>query len=70
LVLKSIAAQRPSMTENDGLPGAPILEIDSCAVFGSNRIHALSLANEAKRATSGFVVFNDHSIDSQYMRRP
>jgi hypothetical protein len=39
LVFKGIRAQRPAMTENDRLTGAPVLEVDVRSVFGGDGAH-------------------------------
>ena len=43
LRLPTVRTQRPAVTEYDGLTQAPVLVIDLCAVFGSDRVHVLFL---------------------------
>ena len=38
----AVRVQRSAVTENDGLPPAPALEIDLCAVTGSDRVHVVN----------------------------
>ena len=41
LVFPGVRAQRPAMTEDDGLPRAPVLEVDLRAVLGHDRGHVV-----------------------------
>ena len=41
LRLPTVRTQRPPVTEYDWLTRAPVLVIDLCAVFGSDRVHVM-----------------------------
>jgi len=43
LVLESVRAERPAMAEHDGLPRAPVVEIDFSPVLGGDRAHVFLL---------------------------
>ena len=44
LAVPSVGAQRPAMRERDGWAVAPVLVIDSGAVLGGNRAHAVNFS--------------------------
>src|SRR5258705_12446532 len=45
-----IAAQRPTVAENNRLPRSPILEVNLCAIFGCDRAHSVLLLGKAPLA--------------------
>src|SRR4029453_12634636 len=49
LVLEGIGAERPAVTEDDGLPFAPILVVDLRAVFGDYRRHVTLPPEQVRR---------------------
>src|SRR5262249_41052973 len=42
LVLECVRAERPAMAEHDGLPRAPVVEVDFSPVLGGDSAHVVS----------------------------
>src|ERR1700722_5355330 len=67
LVLEGVGAEWPAVAEDDGLPGAPVLEPDRSLVFRDNGPHGASFWETAsERSGSRFVQNQDHG----YRRSP
>src|SRR5262249_48086266 len=59
LVLPGVGAQRPAVTEDDGLSRAPVLVVDLRAVLRLDGVHGALSLNRARRRRLGLVATGD-----------